>query len=113
MMNASNETIYRKGEDANLDKAYSRYKRMRPWSGGAVNVALTQQEANTLLKLWKKEKFKPRMLPVEDVQNLMNFASHIRFYRGRVKTEQARRRKERSTAKLRKVARSRDGEEIK
>ena len=76
-MNASNETIYRKGEDANLDKAYSRYKRMRLWSDGAVNEALTQQEANTLLKLWKKEKFKPRMLSLEDIQNLVNFASHI------------------------------------
>ena len=92
MFGLRKEALYIKGKDPNLDKAYSRYKRMRLWAGDAINVALTEKEAKTLLTLWRKEKYLPRKLLVKDVQKLVEFADHIRVYRGRLKTEMARRR---------------------
>ena len=103
MFELRKEALYIKGKGPNLDKAYSRYKRMRLWAGDAIDVALTEKEAKTLLRLWRKEKYLARKLLVKDVQKLVEFAGHIRVYRGRLKTEKARRRKERSRAKLRKV----------
>ena len=104
------EVLYRRGKDTNLDKEYSRYKRMRLWSVYGPDEALTEKEAESLLKLWKKERLTPRKLTVQDVKTLVDFASHVRSHRGRVKKEQARRRKERQRAKLRKAARNGDDE---
>ena len=47
---------------------------------------------------------------VEEVQGLVDFAYEIRSYRERVQTEQSRRRKGRSRAKLRKAAANGDSE---
>ena len=103
-----NKLHYRKGDDTNLDKGYSRYQRMRLWSAGAVDDALTEEEANTLVKLWKKERITPKKLTVEDVKTLVEFSCQIDSYRKRVRREQSRRRKERARAKLRTAARSGD-----
>ena len=81
---------------------------MRLWSAGAVDDALTEEEANTLVKLWRKERITPRKLTVEDVKTLVEFSCQIDSYRKRVKREQARRRQERARAKLRTAARSGD-----
>ena len=102
--------LYRKGDDTNLDKGFSRYQRMRLWSAGAVDDALTEEEANTLTKLWKKERITPRKLTVEDVKKLVDFSCQIESYRRRVKREQSRRRKERARAELRKAAKNGDAE---
>ena len=107
---SQNKLHYRKGDDTNLDKGYSRYQRLRLWSAGAVDDALTEEEANTLVKLWKKERITPRKLTVEDVKTLVEFSCQIDSYRKRVKREQSRRRKERARAKLRTAARSGDGQ---
>ena len=107
---SQNKLHYRKGEDTNLDKGYSKYKRMRLWSAGAVDEALTEEEANTLVKLWKKDRITPRKLTVEDVKTLVEFSCQIESYRKNVKREQSRRRKERARAELRKAARSGDGD---
>ena len=106
---SQNKLYYRKGDDTNLDKGYLRYQGMRLWRAGAVDDALTEEEANTLVKLWKKERITPRKLTVEDVKTLVDFSCQIESYRRRVKREQARRRKERARAVLRKAARSGDG----
>jgi len=102
--------LYSKGDDTNLDKGFSRYQRMRLWSAGAVDDALTEEEANTLVKLWKKERITPRKLTVEDVKKLVDFSCQIESYRRRVKREQARRRQERARAVLRKAAKNGDAE---
>ena len=94
--------LYRKGEDINLDIAFSRYKRMRLWAGGALTEALTQNEIDTLVKLWKKAKLSPRKLCVEDVQKLVDLSDLIRFTRSRIKREKSRRRMEKARAKKRK-----------
>ena len=96
---SQNKLHYRKGDDSNLDKGYSRYQRMRLWSAGAVDDALTEEEANTLVKLWRKESITPRKLTVEDVKTLAEFSCQIDSYRRRVKREQSRRRQERARAK--------------
>ena len=98
--------LYRKGQDIHLDKAFSRYKRMRLWSGGALTMALTENEIDTLVELWKKAKFSPRKLSVDDVQKLVDFADHITSCRRRIKAEKTRRRMEKSRAKSRRAARS-------
>ena len=110
MISSLKKKLYRKGEDINLDKGYSKYKHMRLWSGDALNEALTEEEAKTLVKLWKKDKITPRKLYVEDVQKLVDFAEEIRSYRERVRREQSRRRMERARAKLLKAAESGDSE---
>ena len=69
---------------------------------------MTEEEANTLVKLWRKERITPRKLTVEDVKTLVEFSCQIDSYRKRVRREQSRRRKERARAKLRTAARSGD-----
>ena len=110
MLGSRKILLYRKGQDITLDKEFSKYKRMRLWSGSALDEELTEDEAKTLVRLWKKEKITPRKLSVEDVKALVGFACRIRGYRTRVKKEMSRRRKERARAKLRKAAWSGDAE---
>ena len=103
--------LYREGEDINLDTAFSKYKRMRLWAGGALTEALTQNEIDTLVKLWKKAKLSPRKLYVEDVQKLVELSDLIRSCRRRNKREKSRRRMEKARAKIRKEGKC-QGEEI-
>ena len=98
--------FYGKGQDINLDTAFSRYKRMRLWAGGALTEALTANEIDTLLILWKKETISPRKLSVEDVQKLVDFSDVIRSCRKRIKREKSRRRMAKARAKLRKQSKS-------
>ena len=97
--------LYRKGLDIKLDKAFSRYKRMRLWSGGALTVSFTDKEIDILTDLWRKAKISPRKLYVDEVQKLVDFAEQIRLCRRRMRREESRRRMEKSRAKS-KAARS-------
>ena len=98
--------LYTKGQDIHLDKAFSRYKRMRLWSGGALTKALTENEIDNLVKLWKKAEISPRKLSVDDVQKLVDFTDHITSCRRRIKAEKSRRRMKKARAKSQKAARS-------
>jgi len=96
------QILYRKGQDIALDTKFLKYRGMRIWAGGAVNQALTKNEIDTLVKLWRKEKLSPHKLYVEDVQKLVEFSEIIRSCRRRIKREMSRRRMEKARAKTRK-----------
>ena len=61
---------YRKGEKKQLDLRYSKYKKVNLFAGRAYHAALSQEEANTLIKLWNKERKTPWSLKVDDVTKL-------------------------------------------
>ena len=96
------QILCRKGQDIALDTEFLKYKGMRLWAGVAVNQALTKNEIDTLVILWKKEKLSPHKLYVEDVQKLVEFSEIIRSCRRRIKREMSRRRMEKARAKTRK-----------
>ena len=104
MGRASKSRLYRKGENPQLDKDYTRCKRMRLWRGDALNEVLTGAEVKVMLKLWHKEKLGFRKLTTEDVSRLVEFAERIRTYRAAAEREKCRQRMERARKKLRDAA---------
>ena len=113
-MSDSDESIlYRKGEDPQLDQKYEEYLRMRVWRGNAMDELFSEDEFQTLLKLWRKETLLPAKLNVEDVSRLVEFAGRIRAYRAAKEREKCRQRMERARKKLQMAAEKGDSEAIK
>ena len=104
MRRSSKSRLYRKGENPQLDKDYTRCKRMRLWRGDALNEVLTEAEVKVMVKLWHKEILGFRKLTTEDVSRLVEFAERIRTYRAAAEREKCRQRMERARKKLREAA---------
>ena len=100
--------LYVKGRDCKLDKKYSGYKKLSLWSGPGVSCALSEDEANSLVDLWKKDQSTPWKLTFQDVWTLVELTSRICSFRINMKRQKARVRKERSREKIRNAAREGD-----
>ena len=99
---------YRKGENKQLDLRYSKYKKVNLFAGRAYHAALSQEEANTLIKLWNKEQKTPWSLKVDDVTKLAQFTEKILVWRRSDRKERARIRMEKSRKKLNEAAKNGD-----
>ena len=99
---------YRKGENKELDLRYSQYKKVNLFVGRAYHAALSPEEANTLIKLWKKELKTPWTLKVHDVTKLAEFTERILVWRRSDRKEKARKRMENAREKLKKAAKNGD-----
>ena len=99
---------YRKGENKQLDLRYSQYKKVNLFAGRAYHAALSQEEANTLIKLWNKERKTPWSLKVDDVTKLAQFTEKILVWRRSDRKERARIRMEKSRKKLNEAAKNGD-----
>ena len=99
---------YRKGENKQLDLRYSKYKKVNLFAGRAYHAALSQEEANTLIKLWNKEQKTPWSLKVDDVTKLAQFTEKILVWRRSDRKERARIRMEKSRQKLNEAAKNGD-----
>ena len=95
---------YRKGENKQLDMKYSQYKSVNLFARPAIDVALSYEEGETLLKIWRKERTMPWALKVHEVSALVEFTERVLAYRRNVRREKTRRRVERAREKLRDAA---------
>ena len=110
-MRRSAETdLYVKGQDLQLDKKYSEYKKLNLWRGVGLSRALSKEEGDSLIDLWNKDQRTPWRLTVQDVSILVELSARISLYRINLKREKARLRKERSREKMRNAARAGDPE---
>ena len=66
---------------------------MRIWSGTAYAQALSEEEVDLMIKLWRIEAMRPKKLCVGDVLKLVDFAACIREYRKQVAKSKSRLRK--------------------
>ena len=87
---------------------YSQYKKVNLFAGRAYHAALSQEEANTLIKLWNKERKTPWSLKVDDVTKLAQFTEKILVWRRSDRKERARIRMEKSRKKLNEAAKNGD-----
>ena len=99
---------YRKGKNKQLDLRYSQYKKVNLYAGRAYHAALSPEEANTLIKLWNKERKTPWSLKVHDVTKLAEFTEKILVWRRADRKEKARMRDETARAKLKEAAKKGD-----
>ena len=95
---------YRKGENKQLDMKYSQYKSVNLFAGPAIDMALSYEEGDTLLKIWRKERTMPWALKVHEVSALVEFTERLLAYRRNVRREKTRIRVERARKKLREAA---------
>ena len=109
MSGLSKEIIYKKGENAVLDKELERYKKLRVWRGDAINeVFKDDNEFQAFGKLWRRERLGFLPLTVEDVSMLIGIGDRIRAWRADAKKEASSKRMARARKKLRKAAKDGD-----
>ena len=73
-MTGADENIrYRRGDNPDLDKKFTLSKKINLFTGNAVANALSETEAETLVQLWRKARYKPWKLEVNEVSNLVAF----------------------------------------
>ena len=113
MSKSSKTLLYKKGQNSILDEKFSVYKKTSVWSGLAVNEALTQEEVEIMIILWKREQRTPWKLTVHDVSTLADFTTRIISYRKRMVKEKSRQRKERERKKVRDAAKNGDKEAMR
>ena len=108
MGKSSPNDLYVEGQNPILDKKFAAYKKMNIWAGYGLGAALREDEIDTIIDLWKKEKRSPWKLTVHEVSMLVDASSRILSYRMNMKKEKARTRKEKSREKLRHTAKTGD-----
>ena len=104
---------YRKGENKELDLRYSKYTKVNLFAGRAFHEALSSEEADTLIKLWNKERKLPWTLKVHDVKKLAEFTEKILVWRRSDRREKARMRIEESREKLKEAAKNGDAKAVR
>ena len=62
---------YKKGENQELDRRFEKFKKLRIWSGTSYCEALSNEEIDRMIQIWKKDTLKPQELTVNDVLTLM------------------------------------------
>ena len=77
MNRSSEQNIYRKGKNLELDRKLERYRKMRLWRGNAIHEVFTDDEFNAFAELWRKERQGIRKLTVNEVSKLLKFADII------------------------------------
>ena len=100
MIGSDEQTLYKKGENPELDKKFELLKNGNIFAGDAYDDALCDEEAKSLIKVWCKAQRVPQKLKVEDVKTLVNFSERIYTWRRNRKRELTRIRVERARRKL-------------
>ena len=59
MDRSSTNVRYKKGENQELDKRFEKYKKLRVWSGTSYCHALSNEEIDRMIRIWKKDALKP------------------------------------------------------
>ena len=95
---------YVKGVYHHLDKKWSKYKKLRVFSGDAWSEALTEEESDNLADMWRKKRHKPWKLTFREVSTYVELTERIVDYRKRAKREKERLRKHRSIQKIKAAA---------
>ena len=80
MSKSSQTDLYKEGINMVLDRKYLTYKKMNLWSGPALSETLREDEIETIVDLWKKEKRCPWKLTVQDVSTLVALFFFCDFY---------------------------------
>ena len=62
---------YVKGENSELDKGFEEYQKMRFQAGCACYEALSKEEVDVMIKLWKKATMTHRALSINDVRQIV------------------------------------------
>ena len=88
-----------------LDKEWTKYRRVRVFNGNAWRAALTQKEEDILLRIWRKKRLNEWTLTFREVSTWVELAGKIIEYRKNVQRENARLRKYRSRERLKAAAR--------
>ena len=88
-----------------LDKEWTKYRRVRVFNGDAWRAALTQKEEDILLRIWRKKRLNEWTLTFREVSTWVELAGKIIEYRKNVQRENARLRKYRSRERLKAAAR--------
>ena len=105
MNDSSQHLIYKKGVNLELDRELERYRKMRVFSGNAINEIFNDdEEFQTFGQLWQRERRGFPKLSVGDVSELLQFAKRITAYRAAAKRERIRKRSNRFRKKMRKAA---------
>ena len=71
MREAQSTPFYIKGVNGGLDKELSEYKRIRIWAGEVWKSALSVEEGEIMLELWRKERLMPSRMTINEVSTLM------------------------------------------
>ena len=112
-MTGADENIrYRRGDNPDLDKKFTLSKKINLFAGNAVANALSETEAETLVQLWRKARYKPWKLEVNEVSNLVAFYEIIVEWRKNRKRELTRIRNERARKKLQDAAKKGDSQAV-
>merc|ERR1719285_1124122 len=104
---------YQTGVNKELDLKFSQYKSVNLFTGRAYHAALSEDEARTLIKLWKKERKCPWTLKMHEVTKLVEFYEKILAWRRSDKREKARLRVKRARKKLKEAARNGDANAVR
>ena len=104
---------YRKGENEELDMRFSQYKKVNLFAGRAYHEALSKEEAETLIKLWSKERKLPWTLKVSDVTKLVEYTEKVLVWRRSDRREKARVRIEQKREKLKVAAKNGDANAVR
>ena len=79
MSGLNEKRIYKKGENAALDRELERYRKLRVWSGDAINEIFNDDdEFQAFGQLWRKERQGFWKLTVDDISMLIGIADRIR-----------------------------------
>ena len=71
MERSEDDVRYVKGENPELDKGFEEYKKMRFQAGCACYEALSNEEVDVMIKLWKKATMTRRALSINDVRQIV------------------------------------------
>ena len=100
--------FYKKGEFITLDKRWEKYKRKHIFTGNAWSQALSEGEADNLIKIWSKKRLKPKQLTFGEVQTYVELSEKICDYRYRAKLEKTRQRMAQHRKKKKAAAKQED-----
>ena len=79
MSGLGEQIMYKKGENAVLDRELERYKKLRVWRGDAINqVFKDDDEFQAFGKLWRRQRLGFWPMTVDDVTMLIGIGNCIR-----------------------------------
>ena len=112
MAGLEKKTRYRKGDNLELDRKFALSKKVNLFADKAYDNALSEKEAEALIKIWSKARSVPWNLTVEDVSTLVELYERIMEWRRLRRRSLGRVRKERARKKLRAAAKEGNAEAL-
>ena len=65
------KVLYKPGENKDLDVRFAEYKKRLVWWGSSIYEALSEEETDLMIPIWKKAKLTPWKLYVDEVSKLV------------------------------------------